>query len=179
LFSRSSFPPFVLSLSSFIVPLSSFPSPPSTTHTFPSQLVTSRTRSSVSTPILSPPTPPLKLSPTLPSVPTLLLLFSTRSPASTLLRSSTLPPIPTPTRASQSFLSLVAATVLTRASSFCDTDENQRAYQLLNDNAANGGAYMVARGAHGIGQNAWMVRFNSPCVLFLFVLCGSRLRLRS
>ncbi|GAA6006753.1 hypothetical protein JCM10207_009083 [Rhodosporidiobolus poonsookiae] len=41
-------------------------------------------------------------------------------------------------------------------------DVDARAFALLNDNAANGGAYMVARGMHGAGQDSWMLRFNSP-----------------
>ncbi|GAA5864541.1 hypothetical protein JCM8547_005574 [Rhodosporidiobolus lusitaniae] len=42
------------------------------------------------------------------------------------------------------------------------SNADDRAYTFLNENAANGGAFMVARGVAKIGQPSWMVRFNSP-----------------
>ncbi|GAA5864578.1 hypothetical protein JCM8547_005587 [Rhodosporidiobolus lusitaniae] len=41
-------------------------------------------------------------------------------------------------------------------------DEDERGLAFLDDALANGGAYMVSRGVAKIGQDSWMVRFNSP-----------------
>ncbi|GAA6040941.1 hypothetical protein JCM8097_003199 [Rhodosporidiobolus ruineniae] len=44
-------------------------------------------------------------------------------------------------------------------------NEDERGYQFLNDNAANGGAYMVTTGYAKAGLPAYTVRFNSPYYL--------------
>ncbi|GAA5820334.1 hypothetical protein JCM11251_005579 [Rhodosporidiobolus azoricus] len=54
------------------------------------------------------------------------------------------------------------ASVNASAESGTFPNNDQRAYTFLNEGAANGGAFAVSRAAHRIGQDSWLIRFNSP-----------------